>query len=203
MPWRWAPSCSWSRSVYGRISREPHFLVSFALTHLTAYLARKRSTTDDGKAYRSPWFPFVPIAGGILYGAHSFQMVAQPNAGGIALVWLGLGVVLYRALFSSRAEVVDAAAEAGDTEMVRLRGRSPLMLVPVHNPQNAAALVQLASVLRHRASERAPTRVARKGAFDSDQEIHERLQPLEKAMQRAVQAGHYPEAMATVATILG
>ena len=31
--------------------------------------------------------------------------------------------------------------------MVRLRGRSPLMLVPVHNPQNAAALVQLASVL--------------------------------------------------------
>jgi basic amino acid/polyamine antiporter, APA family len=177
------------------------FLVSFALTHVTAYLARTRSTTVPEGAYTSPWFPFVPIVGGIACAALAiFQLVAQPNAGAITLVWFGLGVVLYRGLFSSRAEVVDAAAEAGDAELVQLRDLSPLMLVPVHNPQNAAALVQVASLLTPPVVGRVLLlSVARQNALDADQEIRASLAPVERGMARAVQAGRFPEAMTTVA----
>ena len=76
-------------------------------------------------------FPFVPIfAGGACLSLAIWQAVQSP-AGGITLVWLGLGFVLYKSLFAFQAQVIDAAAEAGDSELIRMRGRSPLMLVPV------------------------------------------------------------------------
>ncbi len=178
------------------------FLLSFAMTHFTAYLARTRRTTVAETAYSSPWFPFVPIVGGLACAALAvFQLLAQPNAGAITLVWLGLGVVLYRGLFSSRAEVVDAAAEAGDEELVQLRGLSPLMLVPVHNPQNAAALVQVASLLTPPVAGRVLLlSVARQDAIDPGEEIRASLAPVEQGMRRAISAGRFPEAMTTVAS---
>jgi basic amino acid/polyamine antiporter, APA family len=177
------------------------FLVSFALTHRTAYLARKRRTTMSDSIYLSPLFPAVPIVGGVACTALAiFQAIAQPNAGAIALVWLGLGGVLYRAVFSSQAQIVDAAAEAGDEELVRLRGLSPLMLLPVHNPQNAASLVQLASALTpSQIGKVLLLSVIRRSAPNPSLEIENRLVPIQRGMDRAVKAGRFPEAMTTIA----
>jgi nucleotide-binding universal stress UspA family protein len=55
--------------------------------------------------------------------------------------------VLYFALFASRAEAVDAFAQGRDPTLVRLRGRQPLILVPIANPQTAPALVAVANSL--------------------------------------------------------
>ncbi len=76
-----------------------------------------------------------------------FQGWAVPTAGRITLVWLSIGGILFLVLFARRARVVDAASTAFDPELVTLRGRTPLVLVPIVNPQNAAAMITLADAL--------------------------------------------------------
>lgn len=122
------------------------FLVCFALVHWMSYLARRRATTPS--PFQVPGFPAVQVVGGVACAALAvFQAVAVPSAGAIAAVWLGLGVLLYYGLFASRAKAVDAFSEGADPRLVALRGRSPLVLVPVANPASAAGLATLAHSL--------------------------------------------------------
>ncbi len=122
------------------------FLISFALTHWTSILARRRRRTPA--PFHTPFFPLIPVAGGLCCaGLALFQAVSVPTAGLISAVWLGLGGLLYWTLLARRARVVDASAEALDPQLVQLRGRSLLVLVPVANPQKAAAMVAVAHAL--------------------------------------------------------
>lgn len=179
------------------------FLVSFALAHWTAYLARRRGGGPEG-SFRAPFFPLLPVAGGVACLAlAAFQALTVPAAGGVSAVWLGLGVLLYVAAFASRAEVVDARAEARDPALLKLRGRSPMVLVPVANPDSAAGLVEVASAL-------APPEVGRvlllsvmrKPAEPSESPpaslVHSQ-QLLTEAVTRALGRGHCPEALMTIA----
>ena len=123
------------------------FLISFALAHWTGLLARL-CRGDRDMPFRAPWFPVVPVFGIVSCLALAvFQGVTVPSAGVVALVWLLLGGVLFVGLFGRRARVVDASAEALDPDLVRLRGRNPLVLVPMANPAKAAGLVALASAM--------------------------------------------------------
>lgn len=123
------------------------FLVSFALAHLINFLMRRRGGGSQD-AFRVPGLPVIPIIGGLLcFGLALFQGLAVPSAGLIALLWLGLGFALYFFLFARRAGVVDASAEGRDPDLVRLRGRAPLVLVPIAKPASTPAMVQLANAL--------------------------------------------------------
>ncbi|MCP4449075.1 MAG: amino acid permease [Myxococcales bacterium] len=123
------------------------FLVSFALTHFTGYLARKRGGTT-GDCYRTPWFPMVPIVGGLACtGLAVFQGIVSPDATGIVMLWLALGVMLYWSLFARRAEIGDAASEGFDPSILSMRGRSPLVLVPIANPKHVQAMTEVANAL--------------------------------------------------------
>ena len=123
------------------------FLLSFALVHWMGFLSRKRGGGRED-AFLVPWFPALPVLGGLAcLGLAVFQSLAVPSAGGIAAAWLSLGVVLYFLVFSRRAQVADAAAQALDPHLQRLRGRNPLVLVPIANPASAASLVALAGAL--------------------------------------------------------
>ncbi len=122
------------------------FLGSFALAHGIAYLARKRA--QNPSPYQTPVFPLVPVVGGISCIALAlFQSVAVPSAGAMAALWLSIGAVLYVTQLSSRASVVDAASEGLDPQLLRLRGRSPLVLVPIANPASTETLVTMANAL--------------------------------------------------------
>ena len=178
------------------------FLVAFAMTHCTAFLARRRGGGVAGDGFKSPLFPFVPIfAGGACLSLAIWQAVREPHAGGITLVWLGLGFVLYKSLFAFQAQVIDAAAEAGDSELIRMRGRSPLMLVPVRNPQTARALVQLASVLTPpQVGKVMLLSVNQSSAMNPSDEIDASLAPLRAGLEAAHRHGHAPFAMTTSAT---
>jgi len=122
------------------------FLSSFALVHGIAYLVRRRA--GDGDAFRTPAFPLVSAVGGFSCLALAmFQSVAVPSAGALAAMWLGLGAVLYMTQLAPGARVVDASAEALDPQLLRLRGRSPLVLVPVANPASAPTLMTMADAL--------------------------------------------------------
>ncbi|MBU0638322.1 MAG: amino acid permease [Planctomycetes bacterium] len=123
------------------------FLVTFALAHRITVMARRRGGVAQ-PYFRTPWFPLVPVSGAIACAALAvFQGVNVPSAGMIVCVWLALGGVLYAALFARRARTMDAYSQALDAELVRLRGRNPLVLVPIANPDNAVAMVGLATAL--------------------------------------------------------
>ncbi len=117
------------------------FLISFAIVHWAAILARLRSG-ERGISVR-------PLVGAALcLGLAVFQAFAVPEAGRVVLSWLGIGVILYLTIFASGARLADASAEARDPDLARLRGRSPLVLVPIANPARAASLVDVAATLR-------------------------------------------------------
>ena len=122
------------------------FLACFALTHRIGYLARKRAGKLRG--FRTPAFPLVPIVGGsacVLIGL--YQAVAVPPAGVLAAVWLGVGAVLYSLYLAPRSRSVDASSEGRDPEIMKLRGRRPVVLVPIANPASAETLVTMGKAL--------------------------------------------------------
>ena len=179
------------------------FLVAYVLTHVTAYLARLRGGARPG-AFRSPLFPLIPLAGAIASGViAAFQAIRVPDAGGIAFLWLGLGVLLYLALFKSGAETSDESAEALDPSLVQLRGKSPLVLVPIANPAHARSMVEIANAL-------APSEVARvlllsivppprgPGGSPLDR-LADAQQVVKEALEASFAAGHAPIAMISAA----
>ncbi|MCA9284154.1 MAG: amino acid permease, partial [Phycisphaerales bacterium] len=123
------------------------FLVTFALAHRIAVMARRRGGVGQAH-FRTAWFPLVPVVGAVsCAGLAVFQGISVPSAGVIVCVWLALGGLLYVSLFARRARSMDAYSQALDAELVRLRGRSPLVLVPIANPSNAVAMVGVATAL--------------------------------------------------------
>lgn len=117
------------------------FLLAFAIVHGAAILASRRS--PDGLS-------IVPAVVGLALcvGLAAFQAVAVPEAGAVIGWWLLIGGALYLTIFAPGARLADASAEARDPDLARLRGRSPLVLVPIANPDSAASLVDVASTLR-------------------------------------------------------
>jgi hypothetical protein len=180
------------------------FLVSFALAHWTALLARRRAEASPG-SFKTPFFPLVPVVGVVSCGGLAvFQAVTVPAAGAISGVWLGLGVILYFSLFASRAEVVDAFAEANDPKLVRLRGRTPVVLVPVANPESAVGLVEVADAI-------APAEFGRvllltvmrkpdRPSAETPEKVRAAQQVLSEAVTAALWSGHSPEALMTIAS---
>ena len=181
------------------------FLLAFALTHVTTYLARTRGGPRvlEG-AYLTPWFPAVPVVGGLACaGLAVFQAVVVPDAGGILLIWLGLGVLLYFALFQGQAEAADSAREALDPRLNRLRGKNPLVLCPIANPASAVALVEVANALAPSEFARVllltVVRAPRGGAGDPLAQLADAQESVRQALTASYAAGHAPEALLTAA----
>jgi APA family basic amino acid/polyamine antiporter len=180
------------------------FLITFALAHWITIRARRRGGRRAG-AFRTPWFPLVPAAGmtACLILA-AYQGFAVPSAGLVAGIWLCVGGILFLGLFARPARVVDASTEAQDPEVSRLRGRTPLILVPITNPHNAEPLVAVAHAL-------APPEVGRvlllsvavlpKGWKPGDKAltIRHAQSVLGDTLNASIKAGRFPEALATVA----
>ena len=124
------------------------FLLSFTLTHITCMLARKRSGTKHEDSFRMPFFPLLPIIGMISCAALAlFQGLSVPTAGMIAGLWLVLGFIFYFTTLADRAGVIDARYLAEDPNLIKLRGNSPLVLVPLANPANAQSMIEVAHAL--------------------------------------------------------
>src|SRR5690606_20102573 len=123
------------------------FLITFALAHLIMILIRNRGYKES-KTFRAPFFPFLPILGMIsCLGLAIFQAIVVPAAGIIAVIWLFIGAVLFVSYFIKRARAIEASEHALDPDLVRLRGLSPLVLLPISNPSNAESMVFVANAL--------------------------------------------------------
>ncbi len=178
------------------------FLITFALAQIINMLMRKRSF-EGSKTFRVPWFPYLPIAGTLAcVGLAGFQAVAEPSAGIISALWLVAGMALFIAFFIKRAKVIDASEEALDPDLVRLRGLSPLVLLPISNPANAQSMVFVANSL-------APPLVGRvlllsivipaKDQSDIDKKLENNRLAMQYALNASLTSGLRPDALTTIA----
>ena len=178
------------------------FLITFALAQGVNMLMRKRSF-KQAITFRVPFYPILPVIGiSACIGLALFQAIAVPAAGIIALIWLILGSFLFVIFFVQRARVMDASDEALDPDLMRLRGLSPLVLVPIANPANAGSMVFVANAL-------APPQVGRVLLLsivtpDDDRDTTElKLENSQNALHQALSAsfdsGLRPDALATIA----
>jgi nucleotide-binding universal stress UspA family protein len=144
----------------------------------------------------------VPIVGGvacILLGL--FQAIEVPQAGLITIGWLTIGGVLYLTLFARRARVVDAAAEGLDPHLSRLRGRNPLVLVPVANPASAKGLFAVANALAPSGGGRALTlSVVNPSRITDEHTLKDFQTVLGEIIDASIKTGFTPEALTTVAS---
>jgi amino acid transporter len=172
------------------------FLLSFAVTHAMSMLLRRRA---PALPFRTPLYPYLPVVGGLTcLGLALFQGFHVPSAGLTTLSWLALGVVVYLLLFAPHARLVEAAALGRDPDLARLRGKSPLVLVPIANPANAPAMVELAGAL-------APPVVGRVLLLsvvrptNTTHELANAQAVLRESLAASFAEGLYPEALTTVA----
>ncbi|MCH7518684.1 MAG: amino acid permease [Candidatus Dadabacteria bacterium] len=181
------------------------FLVSFAIAHWISILSRLRSDPKD-LPFKAPFFPLIPGVGILsCVGLAVFQGLKVPLAGVIMLVWLGLGGGLYYILFRRRARVVDASAEGYDPRLVSLRGRSPVVLVPIVNPSHAVPMVAVASALAPHITGRVLLLSVVRTPEDWNPETHpEKLNNTQRVLKESLSAsfglGLIPEVLTTVAT---
>lgn len=180
------------------------FLITFALGHGISMLMRQRSF-KGGNTFQVPFYPVLPIIGmTACVGLALFQAIAEPAAGGITLIWLIIGAGLFLAFFINRAQVMDAAEQALNPDLVRLRGLSPLVLLPIANPANAQSMVFVANAL-------APPVVGRVMLLSivippddtAPSMVQKQLEGTQNALQQAlmaaISADMNPEALTTIA----
>ena len=170
------------------------FLVSFAMVHCTAILTLRRS----GEAR----LPLLPTLGVIFcLGLAVFQAVVVPEAGRVAALWLGVGVVLYLMALAPGARVADASAEAKDPELARSRGRNPLVLAPIANPASAASLSNVAAtVCTPNAGKAVLLSVLRPDQMPGDAIIRDAKDILAESFGQSLDVTASPETLFTVAS---
>lgn len=165
------------------------FLLSFALANGAGLLVRVRAGNLGG--FQAPLYPALPLIGVTACLALAvFQTTLAWQAPIVALIWLALGVVLYQTRFRASAQRVSARAEALDTMLVKLRGRTPLILVPLANPDRADTLMTLANGLAPRRAGRvlALAVASHKGELPGADEALVAYERCQEALRRAVVA---------------
>lgn len=174
------------------------YLTVFALAHALALLVRWRSD-PAGLPYRAPGAPATLWLGALGAGLVALiNAVTVPAAGVAVLSWLLLGTLVYIAAFRRQASALDAELEGTHPDVLALRGRRPLVLVPIANPENAPALVSVAHAL-------APPQVGRVTllnvvGLDEDLPSLENAQAvLSTSLRAAARSGLRPQALTTMA----
>lgn len=129
------------------------FLLTFALVNL-AVIALRRKHPEIPRRYKIPFYPVTPILGfalNIFLALYQFNF--QPMAWFITAGWIGLGLLLYYAIFEKKAAAVEpqvllpkAAAEYEEPE--------PSILVALHNPSTVEILLDVAMPVAHQRGNR-------------------------------------------------
>ena len=176
------------------------YLSIFALAHVMALLARRRAL--EPAPFRAPLAPHLPL------GAALFTLLvalvnafAVPSAGALTLGWLLVGALVYAWLLGREAASVDAEQEGARPDLLRLRGRRPLVLVPIANPASAEPLVTVAHALAPPEVGRVLllTVVVRSAASDVGPQLEEAQQVLLSSLAPALALGLEPETMTSIA----
>ncbi|MBN1317871.1 MAG: amino acid permease [Anaerolineales bacterium] len=120
------------------------FLLSFALVNLSLILIRRREP-DLQRGYKTPLFPWVPIAGIIINLTLAiYQFTFQPFAWTASLIWIAIGLVVY---FAYTRDQVAPEEPAPILMEEALTPRSNSVMIPVSNQGQARLLGILGSAI--------------------------------------------------------
>lgn len=119
------------------------FLLTFALVNLSVIVLR-RKYPEIPRKYRVPLYPVVPILGFVLnIFLALYQFNFQPIAWYITIGWIGIGLLLYYAIFEKRAADFEPQVllpvKPKPLELIE-----PSIVVALHNPDNIETLMDLA-----------------------------------------------------------
>ncbi len=124
------------------------FLLTFSMVNLSV-IALRRKYPEIPRGYRLPLYPYVPILGLILNLFLAFyQFKFQPIAWFVTAGWIGVGLLLYYAVFERKAAAFEPQVLPVGATRVRA-DRTPAVLVALHNPDNVELLVRLAAPMAH------------------------------------------------------
>jgi amino acid transporter len=119
------------------------FLLTFAMVNLSVIVLRRKHP-EIPRRYRVPFYPVIPILGfvlNILIALYQFSF--QPIAWYVTLGWIGVGVLLYYAVFEKKAAALQPQVLLPKQPSVSPR-KSPTVLVALHNPANVETLLDIA-----------------------------------------------------------
>jgi len=120
------------------------FLLSFALVN-AALIVLRNTEPALARGFKAPFFPWLPGLGIVINLALAFyQIVFQPVAWAVSLVWIGVGGVIY--FVYTKTRVVPEAPVAISTER-RITSRYFTVMVPVNNPKQARLLGFLGGII--------------------------------------------------------
>jgi len=123
------------------------FIALFSLVTVAVIKTRKEEGDTLSYGYLMPFFPWVPLtslAGHLLIGVFLLDMGAVAYI--IAGVWVGIGVVLY-CLYSRSSAMKGRERKVSIPERAGLASEGYQVMVPVANPETAAALVRYANLI--------------------------------------------------------
>ena len=120
------------------------FLLSFALVN-AALIVLRNTEPALARGFKVPFFPWLPGLGIVINLALAFyQIVFQPVAWAVSLVWIGVGGVIY--FVYTKTRVTPEAPLAVFAERL-LTSREFTVMVPVNNPQQARQLGFLGGII--------------------------------------------------------
>ncbi len=122
------------------------FLLTFVLVN-ASLIALRRKDPGAERRYRVPFYPATPLAAIVLnLFLAVYQFEFDPRSWGITAVWIAAGLVIYVVFFEKAAEA--EAPKVIEVEPAReSRARRPewRVLIPLHNPDTVAPLVEFAA----------------------------------------------------------
>ncbi|UCE25636.1 MAG: amino acid permease [Candidatus Zixiibacteriota bacterium] len=124
------------------------FLLTFALVNLSVIVLRRKHPEIPRK-YKVPLYPFIPIAGfvlNILLALYQFNF--QPIAWYVTIGWIGVGLLIYFAVFEKKSAVLKPQVLIPEPPVVT-EEQSPCVMVALHNPANIEALLDLSYPVAH------------------------------------------------------
>ncbi len=123
------------------------FLLVFAAVNLSAIVIRRKYSDRLQYGYLMPLYPVLPIIAIVgQLGVAGFLFWHEPLSMYITAGWIGLGLLIY--VTYSRKQHHDLKATPVVFEQHTLAGDAvPRVLVPVANPTNAGALIELGARL--------------------------------------------------------
>jgi nucleotide-binding universal stress UspA family protein len=119
------------------------FLLTFAMVNLSVIVLR-RKYPEIPRKYKVPFYPIVPLAGFILnIFLALYQFKFQPIAWYVTAGWIGVGVLLYYAVFEKKAAAIEPQVLV-PRKKAPLAEVEPAVLVALHNPANIEFLLKMA-----------------------------------------------------------
>lgn len=123
------------------------FLLVFAAVNLSAIMIRRKYGDRLTYGYLMPLYPVLPIVAIVgQLGVAAFLLWHEPLSFYLTVAWIGLGLAIY-ATYSRRQHHELKASPVVLEQHSLLGDAKPRVLVPVANPTNATALIDLGSRL--------------------------------------------------------